>query len=157
MLNTQKRNRKIFHHIESAIHDFCIVLECSYISNKEAIMVQHENEDLFYIYPEFNKNDYEINIVCMVYSNLPISKTSKLKEIYKEDEITEYLKDAESSLWFLDDTRLVMSQVIEAHYSDYAILKSKMLLEAYINVQKARKLKDKLEKLLIEFEQVSVN
>jgi hypothetical protein len=120
-------------------------------------MVQHENEDLFYIYPEFNKNDYEINIVCMVYSNLPISKTSKLKEIYKEDEITEYLKDAESSLWFLDDTRLVMSQVIEAHYSDYAILKSKMLLEAYINVQKARKLKDKLEKLLIEFEQVSVN
>lgn len=46
-------------------------------------MVQHENEDLFYVYPEFNQDSSEININCIVYSDLPISKMTKLKEIYK--------------------------------------------------------------------------
>ncbi len=93
----------------------------------------------------------------MVFPDLSISKAAKLREIYKEDEIAEYLKEAESNLWFLDDTKLVMAQVIEVRYSDYAILKSKMLLEAYINVQNARKLKDKLEGLLAEQEQIMAN
>jgi hypothetical protein len=157
MPNTQQRNRKIFHLIESAIHDFCKVLECSYSSNKEAIMVQFENEDLFYIYPEFNERDYDINLVCMVYSDLPISKTAKLLEIYKSDEIAEYLDEAKATLWFLDDSRLVMSCVSSSRYSAFALLKSNVLLDMYINVQNARMLKDKLEGLLVDLERVSVN
>ena len=47
MLNTKQRNNKIFHLIVSAIHDLCKALECSYSLNKEAIMVEHENEDLY--------------------------------------------------------------------------------------------------------------
>jgi hypothetical protein len=42
MLDTKQRNRKIFHLIQSAIHDFCKVLECSYYSREESIMVQFE-------------------------------------------------------------------------------------------------------------------
>ena len=157
MPNTKQRNRKIFHMIKSAIQDFCKVLECSYTSNKEAIMVEHENEDLFYVYPEFNEGDYDINIVCTVFSELTISKTTKLKEVYRSEEIAEYLDEAKSSLWFLDDTRLVMSIIEKSTYSEFAILKSKLLLGIYANVINARKLKDKLGLLLVEHEQVSVN
>jgi len=157
MLNTKQRNRKIFHLMEAAIHDFCKVLECSYTSNKEAIMVEYENEDLFYVYPEFNKDSYEININCMVYSDLAISKTTKLKEVYRSEEIAEFIDEARSSLWFLDDTRLVISSIEKSNYSEFAILKSKLLLGVYANVINARKLKDKLENLLVDLEQVSVN
>jgi hypothetical protein len=157
MPNTEQRNRKILHLIESAIHDFCKILECSDTSNKEALMVEHNGEDLLYVYPEFNKNDYNINIVCMVYSDLPISKTTKLKEVYRSEEITEYIAEAKSSLWFFDDSRLVMSYASSSRYSDFALLKSSVLLNMYINVQNARVLKDKLEALLAEQEQVSVN
>jgi len=157
MLTNKQRNRKIFHLLESAIHDFCKVLECSYTSNKEAIMVAHENEDLFYVYPEFNEADYDINIVCMVYSDLSISKRTKLKEIYKSDEVAEFIDEARSSLWFLDDTRLVISIIEKSTYSEFAILRSKLLLGIYANVINARMLKDKLEDLLAKLEQVNVN
>ena len=157
MLNTNQRNRKIFHMIKSAIHDFCKVLECRYTSNKKAIMVEHEGEDLFYVYLEFNEGDYDINIVCTVFSELTISKTTKLKEVYRSEEIAEYLDEAKASLWFLDDSRLVMSYVSSSQYSDFALLKSSVLLDMYINVQNARLLKDKLGLLLAEKEQISVN
>jgi len=157
MLDTKKRDLKIFHLIESAIHDFCKVLECTYTSNSEAIMIQHENEDLFYVYPEFHKNDYVININCLVFQDLTMSKTAKLEEVYRHDVVADYIIEVEASLFFLDDSRLLMSHVIEAKYSDYAILKSKILLEVYIGAQNARKLKDKLGVLLAERERVSVN
>jgi hypothetical protein len=120
-------------------------------------MVQHENEDLFSVYAEFNKSDYEINIICMVYSDLPISKTAKLKEVYKSDEVAEFIDEASTSLWFLDDTRLVISSIEKSRYSEFAILKSKLLIRIYANVINARKLKDMLEVLLVDLEQVSVN
>ena len=157
MLDTNQRNRHIFHLIESAIHDFCKVLGCNYSSNKEAIFVSHENEELFFVFPEFNKGNFTINISCFVYTDLPLSKTSKLNTVFKADEIAEYIYEADSSLWFIDDARLVMSNVNSSQYSDYAILKSKLLLDMYINVQNARTLKDKLEALLAEMEQVRVN
>ena len=157
MPDTNQRNKKIFHLVESAIHDFCKVLECNYSSNKEAIFVSHENEELFFVFPEFNKGHFTINISCFVYTDLPLSKTSKLNTVFKADEIAEYIYEADSSLWFIDDARLVTSSVSSSQYSDYAILKSKLLLDMYINVQNARTLKDKLEALLAEMEQVSVN
>lgn len=157
MLSTKQRIRKIFHTIKSAIHDFCKVLECSYSCNKEAIVVAHENEDLFYVYPEFNESDYEINIICMVYSELSISNTAKLKEIYKSGEIAEFIDEAGSSLWFMDDSSLVMSSIEKSTYSDFAILRSKLLLGIYANVINARKLKDKLGDLLAEKEQITAN
>lgn len=157
MLDTKQRNKKIFHILESTIHDFCKVLGCSYFIKEKAIMVQHDNEDVFYIYPEFNERDYDINIVCMIFQNLTISKTAKLKEVYNSDEIAEFVNEAGASLWFLDDTRLVMSCAIKAEYSSYAILKVNIILECYINVQNARKLKEKLEVLLAEREYVIMN
>lgn len=157
MLTTKQRNRKIFHMIKSAIHDFCKVLECSYTSNSEAIMVEYEGEDLFYVYPEFNEGDYDINIVCTVFSELTISKTTKLKEVYRSDEIAEYLDEVKASLWFLDDSRLVMSCIERSKYDEYAILKSKLLLGIYANVQNATLLKDKLGSLVADLEQISIN
>ena len=157
MPNTEQRNRKIFHLIKSAIHDFCKVLECGYTSNSETIMVQFENEYLFYVYPEFNESDYEISIVCMVYSELPTSKAAKLREIYRSEEVADYITEAGVDLWFLDDKTLVTSHTIELNYSNYAILKSRLLLDTFINVQNARKLKNKLEGLLAEKERISVN
>lgn len=157
MLNTKQRNREISHLIETTVHDFCKVLECSYTYNKEAIMVAQEDEDLFYVYPEFNEADYDINIICMVYSDLSISKAAKLKEVYKSEEVAEYIDEAGASLWFMDDSRLVMSCVERSKYDDYAVLKSKLLLGIYANVINARKLKDKLGHLLVESELISAN
>lgn len=64
MLDIKKRNRKICHLIESSIHDFCKLLGTSYYSREGEIMVQY---DIFYVYPEFNENNYNINIICMVF------------------------------------------------------------------------------------------
>jgi hypothetical protein len=50
-----------------------------------------------------------------------------------------------------------MSYVSSYQYSSFALLKSSVLLDMYINVQNARLLKDKLELLLAKLEQVSVN
>jgi len=157
MPNTKQRNRKIFLLIESTINDFCKVLGCSYYTEEEAIMVQLEGFDLFYVYTEFNKTNYIINIVCMVYQDLTISKTAKLKEVYNSEEIAKFVNEAGASLWFLDDTRLVMSVIEKATYSDFAILKSKLLLGIYAYVINARKLKDKLGDLLADSELVRVN
>lgn len=120
-------------------------------------MAQLDGADLCYIYPEFNNNNYEININCMVYSELTISKTTKLKEVYRSNEIAEYLEGTKASLWFLDDSRLIMSSIERLKYGEYAILKSKLPLGIYANVMNVRKLKDKLEGLLVELEQISVN
>lgn len=157
MLDINQRNKKIFHLIESTIRDFCKILGTSYASNKEAILVEYENEHLFYVHPEFNKNNFTITINCLVYTNLPISKTSKLKSIYKSEEIADYIKDADIDLWFLNDQSLVITYLAELEYSNYAILKSQLLLDIYINVQNARRLKDKLDALLVELELVSAN
>lgn len=157
MLEAKQRNRKINHIIESSINDFCKVLKATYYKNDEAVIVSYENEDLFYVFPEFDERNYDINIICLVFQDLGISKAAKLREIYNADEVVEYVRECDSSLWFLDDSRLVMSQTIESKYSEYAILKSKILLSIYANVINARRLKDKLEVLLAESEQVSVN
>lgn len=157
MLTTKQRNRKIFHLIESAIKDFCKLLKCSYYTKEEGIMVQFEDEDLFFVYPEFEKGNFTININCFVYTDLALSKAAKLKAVYKADNIAEYIDEARTLLWFLDDSRLVMSYVSSSRYSDFALLKSNVLLDMYINVQNARLLKDKLELLLAELEQVRVN
>lgn len=109
MLITNQRNRKISHLIEFAIHDFCKLLGCSYYTRDEAIMVQNDDEDLFYLYPEFGERSYNINIVCMIYQKLSISELTILRAIYKGEIVSEYLQEADTSFWFLDDTRLVFS------------------------------------------------
>ena len=157
MLNSKQRNRKISHLIESAIHDFCKVLGCSYYTRDEAIMVQNDDDDLFFVFPEFNNDNYKININCMVFSDLTLSRTTKLKEVYRSDVVADYLAEAKASLWFLDDTRMVMSCVERSKYDEYAILKSKLLLGFFANFMNAKKLKDKLEASLVNLAQVSVN
>lgn len=157
MLNIEHRNNKIFNIIESTVSDFCKVLDLDYYREEESILVTHEGEDLFFIFPEFQKDRYYININCMVYSVLPTSKAAKLREIYRSEEVADYITEAGVALWFLDDKTLVTSHIIELNYSNYAILKSRLLLDAFINVQNARKLKNKLEGLLAEKERISVN
>lgn len=65
--------------------------------------------------------------------------------------------EAGVDLWFIDDKTLITSYVLEQKYSNYAILKSQLLLDMFNNVQNARKLKDKLENLLADLEHVRVN
>ena len=157
MPDTKQRNLKILHLIESIIHDFCKVLGASYYTNEEAVMVSYEKEDLFYVFPEFNKDSYNININCIVFQDLTMSKAAKLRAIYKSDEVADYIRECDSSLWFLDDSRLIISNTIESKYSDYAILKSSLLLGIYNNVQNARELKDKLEAILVESGTITAN
>ena len=120
-------------------------------------MVQFEKEDLFFAIPEFSKVDFTINIKCFVYTELAINKATKLKAVYKADDIDEYIRDARTSLWFLDDTNVIMSYISSYQYSGFVLLKSSVFLDMYINVQNTRILTDKLELLLFNLEQVSVN
>ena len=57
----------------------------------------------------------------------------------------------------MDDSRLVMSSIEKSTYFEFAILKSKLLLGIYANVINARKLKGKLEEILVESELVRIN
>jgi len=133
------------------------VLDCTCFKNKESIFVTHEEKDLFFVFPEFHKNGYSININCIVFSDLPTSKAAKLRAIYKSEGIADYISEAGADLWFLNDKTFVMSYILEQKYSNYAILKSQLLLDIYINVQNAKRLNDKLEVLLAELEQIRVN
>lgn len=157
MLDTEQRNRKISHLIESAVQDFCRLMECSYYDDKEGIMVQFKKEDLLFVFPDFHKDYFTINIYGLVYTDLTLSKSNKLKAVYKADEVAEYINAAGTTLWFLTDTVLTMSFVSTSQYSDYAILKSSVLLDLWINAQNTNKLKDMLERLLVDLEQVRVN
>lgn len=131
---TEQRNTKISHLIESAIKDFCKLLKCSYYTKEEGIMVQFEKEDLFFVFPEFENDNFTININCFMYSDLALSKATKLKAVYKVDEVAEYIDEAGTLLWFLEDTNLIMSYVSSSQYSGFALLNSKVLLDMYINV-----------------------
>ena len=91
---TEQRNRKISHQIESAIKDFSKLLKCSYYAKEAGIMVQFEDEDLFFVFPEFEKDNFTININCFVYTDLALSKATKLKAVYKSDDIAEYIHEA---------------------------------------------------------------
>lgn len=93
---------------------------------------------------------------CLVYSDLALRKAAKLKAVYKADNIDEYIHEAVTSLWNLDDNNLIMRYVISSQYSYFALLKSNVLLDMYINVLNDRVLKDMLELLLAKLEQVSV-
>ena len=86
-----------------------------------------------------------------------MSKTTKLKTIYKSDKISECLQNAGSSLWFFNDTMLVMSYTSRIKHSNLAILKSHLLLNIEIDIQNAKGLKGKLDELLSEHELVMVN
>jgi hypothetical protein len=156
MLSTKQRNKKISHLIESTINDFCKVFGMNYFINDEVILVRYEDEELFYIYLEYNEVSYDININCVVFSDLTVSKTTRLREVHKSSEVADYLRECDSGLWFYD-CRMIMSHIESCEYSEFALLKSKLLLDIYINVQNTRRLKDKLEGLVIDMEQVSVN
>lgn len=98
MLNIEQRNRKIFHIIESTVSDFCKVLDCQYYRNAESILVTHEEKDLFFVFPEFHKHVYNVNINCIVFSDLPTSKAAKIRAIYRKDEIADYIRSRCGSL-----------------------------------------------------------
>lgn len=158
MLDTKQRNEKIFQLMQSAIHDFCKILGCNHFSkNNEVIMVHYKNEEVLFAYPEFNKNDYDINVICMVYENLTMSETAKLKEIYNSEEFTEFIKETEDNIWFLDDSRVVVGFTYTFKYCEFAILKSYLLLNMYMNIEHASKLRNKMDDLLVEREQANAN
>ena len=152
-----KRNEKIGSLIQATIMDFCKIFNGGYVVNEEAISADYNGEDLFYVFPDFEENKFDIIINCFVFSDLTISQAAKLREIYKSEEIEDYCKEANTSLWFHEDESLMMHHEVEWDYSNYDLVKSKLLLDIYLDIQNARKLNDKLEVLLVKHEQVSVN
>ena len=157
MQHIKQRNTEINQLVKSTVLDFCRIFDGGYLVNDEAIFADYNDEDLFYVFPDFEEKNFDVIINCFVFSDLTISQAAKLREIYKSEEVENYCREANTSLWFHEDENLMMHHEIEWDYSNYDLLKSKLLLDIYIDIQNARKLKDKLEGMLVELEQVSVN
>ncbi|MCB0746658.1 MAG: hypothetical protein KDC90_04265 [Ignavibacteriae bacterium] len=157
MLVTEQRNRHIFHIIESAIKDYCRLFGTTYTSNHESMLVSFNNKDLLFLLPEFDEKVFRIITFCFVLTDLSISESKKLRDVYKNDSIAEMLKGSDSTLRFMDDSNLVLDFVFTSYYTEFAILKSRLLLEIHSIIQNARALIDKLEALVAEQESISAN
>jgi len=157
MKDTKQQNEKITKLIKATVKDYSKIFNGGYLVNEEAIFADYNDEQLFYVFPDFEENKFDIIINCFIFSDLTISQAVKLKEIYKSEEVEEYCREANVSLWFHEDENLMMHHEIEWDYSNYDLFGSKLLLDVYIDVQNAKRLKDKLEALLAKHEHISVN
>ncbi len=156
--NTATRNRKITHLIEATISDLCKLYNSTYEKDDESIVVFTDTrEPWFYLYPEFNKGNFEIIIKAFVYDNLPLSKSIKLYEVYRTDNIISFINNNEMLLRFNEDKLLLTTYSFEWDYKNYALLKSKLLLEIYTQLQNATEIREELDGLLEERAVVGVN
>lgn len=157
MIRKKLRNKKIFKLIESSVADYCKLNKMDYSINDISIYIREDNELISTIIVDYEKDHVDVMLISTVYRNLSMSKTTKLKSIYKSDQVAESVKKAGSSLWFFNDSMLVMSYTSRIKHSNLAILKSQLLLNIEIDIQNAKGLKGKLEELLSEHELVMVN
>ena len=157
MLTTEQRNRHIFHLIESALIDYGKLFGTSYSLNHEAMLAQYNEKDLLLILPDFHESCFSVFITCFVLKDLSISESQKIRDVYKDESIAEFLKGSDSTLRFMNDSNLVLEFNSLSNYSEFAILKSRLLIEIHIIIENARVIMDKIEALLAEQEQVSIN
>ena len=158
MTYTETRNRKITHLIESTITDFCKLYNATYEKEDESIIVFTDlHEPWFFAYPIFNENNFEIAIKAFVYHDLKLSQATKLREVYKTDNIVEFLSDNGMMMHFHEDLHLLTAYGFEWNYKDFALLKSKLIIEIYTQLQNVSEIKQGLGILLEEREGVLAN
>lgn len=158
MINTEARNRKIIHLIESVIRDHCRIYNTNFESNEEGIIVCHNNEPLYILGIEFSESDFEIHFNGVVFYYFPMSQKIKLKNIYKEDEdLTEFLKNNEMGLWFFEDEHLMTKRITQKKYKDYSILKTAFAIELFEQINNTITIRNHLTDLLKEREGILAN
>ncbi len=158
MTYTETRNRKIDNLIEATVVDFCKLYGAVYKIDEGVIIVSHNDESpWFLLLPEFKENGFEVFIETFVYDGLSLSKSIKLREVYRADNIISFLNDNEMLLRFHEDKHLLASYSFVWDYKKYALLKLKLLLEIYTQLQNATEIRQGLESILEEKAIVGVN
>ncbi|MBI9060164.1 MAG: hypothetical protein JEZ01_20520 [Labilibaculum sp.] len=158
MTNIKERDRKITHLIESTTTDFCKLYNATYEKKEDKpIIVYAEQAPWFYIYPMFNDNNFELVIKAFVYHDLSLSQATKLREVYKADNIIEFLNDNEMMMHFYEDLHLLTEYGFEWNYKDYALLKSKLIIEIYTQLQNISEIQKALTIAIEDKARVGVN
>ncbi len=157
MTNTETRNRNIEHLIEATVVHFCKLYSAAYeIKEGVIIVLQSDKSPWFYLYTEFGNDSFTITIRAFIFSNLSLSDAIRLREIYRNDNIIEFLDSTNTTLKFYKDIHLLTLYSFEWNYKNYALLKSKLILEIFTQLQNASEIREGLVDGLKKMENVGV-
>jgi len=131
MFNTKERNKKITHLIESVIRNHSRIYDTTFEANEDGIVVHYNHEPLYLLGIEFSDSSFDIHFNCFVFSNLQMSKVIKLRDVYKEDDIMEFLTTNKMELWFYEDDHLLSKRVTSKEYKDYSLIKTAFAIELF--------------------------
>lgn len=149
MTSTETRNRKIDHLIELSVIDFCKLFGAACKVDEGIVYVlDNEGEPEFFLFAEYNENSFHIVLNNVVYNNLLLSTTMKLREVFGAENIIRFLSDNNMSLEFLEDKHLLAKYCFEWEYKNYALLKSKLLIEIYNQLLNVSEIRLRLNELL---------
>jgi len=156
-MHTQERDKKITHLLESVIRDHCRIYDTAFEVNENGIIVRHNDEPLYLVGLEFSESNIYISFDGFVFSDLPMSQIIKLKEIYKEDDITEFLTTSNMELWFFEDDYMMARRITEKEYNDYSILKTAFAIELFEQISNTVTIRNHLTSLIEKRERVLAN
>ena len=149
MTFTETRNRKIDHLIEVSVIDFCKLFGAAHKVDNEIIYVlDNEGKPDFFLFAKYNDNNFHIILNNVVYNNLLLSTTMKLREVCGAENIIKFLSNNNMSLFFHKDKHLLTEYGFVWEYKNYALLKSKLLIEIYTQLQNASEIRSELKKIL---------
>ena len=157
MFDTKKRNRKITHLIESVIRDHCRIYNTISESVDDGIVVHYNDEPLYYLGIEFSDSEFYIYFNGFVFSELSMSELIKLREIYKDDTITELLTTSDMELWFFEDKYLMAKRITTKEYKDYSILQTAFAIELFEQINNTVAIRNHFMGMLEEREGVLTN
>lgn len=157
MINIQERNKNITNLIESVIKDHCRIYDTTFKVNEDGIIVLHNDEPLYLVGLEFSESEFYISFEGFVFSNLSMSKAIKLREIYREDSITEFLTTNDMEIWFYEDEYLMAKCITTKKYKDYSILKTAFAIDLFEQINNTVTIRNHLTDLLEEKESVLAN
>ena len=149
MTSTETRNRNIDHLIESAVSDLSKLFGAAYKVDEDIIyMMDNEGTPHFFLYANYNENSFRIIVETLVYYNLPLSITIKLREVYRAENIVRFLSDNDMLLYFSEDKHLLIQHSFDWDYKNYALLKSKLLIEIYNQLLNVSEIRLRLNEIL---------
>jgi hypothetical protein len=149
MISTETRNRKIDLLIESAVSDFSKLFGTEYKVDEDIFYVMdNEGTPHFFLYAEYNENSFRIIVETLVYYDLPLSITIKLREVYRAENIVRFLSDNDMLLYFYEDKHLLTQYSFDWAYKNYALLKSKLLIEVFNQLRRASEIRSELNEIL---------
>ncbi len=149
MTFTETRIRKIDHLIELSVIDYCKLFGAAYKVDEEIIYVlDSEGNPDFFLFAEYFENNFHIILNNVVYNNLPLSTTMKLREVCGTENILRFLSDNKMSLEFLEDKHLIAKYGYEWNYKNYTLLKSKLLIEIYNQLLNVSEIRLRLNEIL---------